>query len=54
MGDFQMDQRHQVSLKSSTRDYIWSQKDGVTGTKHFCWVQLYGIGSFHASFHDFS
>ena len=38
IGDFQMDQRHlmsKVSLKSSAQDHIWSQKEGVSGTKHF-------------------
>ena len=27
--------------------------EGVSGTKHFYWVPLYGIRSFHASFHNF-
>ena len=34
---FQKDQRHlmlKVSLKTSTQDHIWSQKEGVSGTKH--------------------
>ena len=41
-----MDQHHfvlKVSLKSST------QKEGMSGTKHFYWVPLYGMWSFHAS-----
>ena len=57
IGDFQMDQYQlmlKVSLKSSSRDHIWSQKEGVSGTKYFYWVPLYGIRSFHASFHHFS
>ena len=55
IGYFQMDQHHlmlKVSLKSFTRGHIWSQKI-VSGTKHFYWVPLYGIRSFHASFHHF-
>ena len=38
IGDFQMDQRYlmlKVSLKSSMRGHIWSQKEGVSGTKYF-------------------
>ena len=27
------------SLKSSTQDHIWSRIKGVSGMKHFCWVQ---------------
>ena len=27
-----------ISLKSSTQDHIWSQKEGVSGTEHFHWV----------------
>ena len=33
--------------------HIWSQKEGVSGTKHFYWVPLYGTRSFHASFQHF-
>ena len=47
IGDFQMDQYH-LMLK----DHIRSQKEGMTGTKHFYWVPLYGIRSFHVSFHE--
>ena len=36
------------------QDHIFSQKWGVTGTKHFYWVPLFGIRSCHASFHHFS
>ena len=57
IGDCQMDQYYfmfKVSLKSSTRDHVWSQKEGVSGTKHFYWFTLYGIRLFHASFHHFS
>ena len=42
-----------VSLKTSTGDHIWSQKEGVPGTKHVYLVLLYGIRSFYASFHHF-
>ena len=35
------------------RQYVWSQREGVSGTKHFYWVPLYGIRSFHALFHHF-
>ena len=41
IGDFQMDQQHfmeNVSLKCSTQDHIWSQKEGMSETKHFRWV----------------
>ena len=38
----------------TTQDHIWSQKEGVSGTKHFYWVPLYGIRSFHTSFLVFS
>ena len=35
------------SMKSTIRDHIWSQKEGVSG-------QNISIGSFHASFHNVS
>ena len=57
IGNFQIDQHHlmlKVSLKSSTQDHVLSQKEGVSGTKHFYWVPFYGIRSFHASFHNVS
>ena len=38
----------------TTHDHIWAQKEGVSGKKHFYCFPLYGIRSFHASFHHFS
>ena len=43
-----------VSLKSSVQDHMVTKKEGVSGTKHFYWVSLYGIRSFRAQFHHFS
>ena len=43
IGEFQMGQHHlrlKVQLKSSTQDHIWSQKEVVSGTKHFYWQRL--------------
>ena len=28
-----------VSLKNSTRDHMWPGKKGLSGIKHFYWVQ---------------
>ena len=57
IGNFQLDQHNpmlKVLLKNSTQDHILSQKEGVFGKKHFYFVPLYGIRSFHASFHHVS
>ena len=53
--DFQLDQHHlKLTLKNSTGDHIWSQKECLSGIKDFFWVPLQGIRSFHASFNNFS
>ena len=49
IGDFQMNQCHlklKVSLKSSTRDHIWSQKEGV-------WSKTVLLGHFMFHFTTF-
>ena len=47
-----MDQRHIVLKDDHTRPYMWSQKEVVSETKHFYWVTLNGIWSFHHYHND--
>ena len=51
MGDFQREQCHLVLKDDHTRPDIWSQKEGVSGTKHFFSVPLYGIHHYSLCFY---
>ena len=42
---------YSIALKSSTQDHIWSQKEGVSGTKHFYWVILCFISQLFKCFY---
>ena len=56
IGNYQIDPCHfmlKVSLKSSTQDHVWSQKEGVSGTKHFYWVHCMELGHFMLHFTTF-